>query len=48
MVQHRFELPEELHRSFKIACVAEGKHMRDKMVELVREYVEKQEKKKGK
>lgn len=48
MVQLRFELTEELHRSFKLACVFEGKHMRDKVVELVGEYVKRQEKKKAK
>ncbi|MDA2916824.1 hypothetical protein MYX64_08310 [Nitrospinae bacterium AH_259_B05_G02_I21] len=41
-------IPDELHRSFKAACAVEGISMKDKLLELMREYVDKQEKKKGK
>ena len=41
-------VPDELHRSFKAACAIEGIAMREKVMELIREYVEKQERKKSK
>lgn len=41
-------MPDELHRSFKAACATEGITMREKVMELIREYVEKQERKKAK
>lgn len=45
MVQFRFDFPDNLHRAFKLACVSEGVSMTAKVLELVREYVEQQEKK---
>jgi len=48
MIQFRLDFPDELHKDFKLACVAEGVSMKAKLLEIVREYVERQEKKKGK
>ena len=45
MVQFRLDFPDELHHAFKVACAIEGVTMRDKLVKLVREFVEQQEKK---
>ncbi len=39
------DFPADLRRSFKVACAAEDISMREKLIELVREYVERQEKK---
>ena len=47
IVQTR-DVPADLHRRFKVACASEGVPMKDKMIELMREYVKRQEKKKGK
>ena len=38
-------MPEDLHHAFKVACTIEGITMREKVMELMREYVERQEKK---
>ena len=38
-------VPDELHRAFKSACAAEGVNMKEKLLELMGEYVEQQEKK---
>ena len=38
-------VPDDLHRAFKSACAAEGSNMKEKLLELMREYVEQQEKK---
>ena len=40
------DFPADLRRSFKVACAAEDISMREKLIELVREYVERQERKK--
>jgi len=48
MVPFRLDFPDELHRDFKLACVAEGVSMRAKLLELAGEYVKRQEKKKAK
>ena len=41
-------VPDELHGRLKAFCALENVTMQDKIVELIREYVERQEKKKGK
>ena len=38
-------VPDDLHRSFKAACTLEGTTMREKAMELIREYLKRQEKK---
>ena len=48
IVHYRLEIPDYLHRAFKSACAAEGSQMKAKLLGLMREYVEKQEKKKAK
>ena len=48
MVQFRLEMPEDLHRALKVACAVEGVAMREKVTELIRQYIEKQERKKAK
>ena len=48
MIPFRLDFPDELHRDFKLACVAEGISMKAKLLELAREYVERQERKKRK
>ena len=40
-------VPDDLHRSFKAACTLEGTTMREKAMELIREYLKRQEKKKA-
>ncbi len=42
------DFPDNLHRRFKSLCVLNGEHMRERIIELVREYVEKEEKKRKK
>jgi len=39
------DVPADLHHAFKGACAIEGVSMRKKLIELMREYVERQEKK---
>ncbi len=39
-------IPEELHRRLKIACTLEGKTMTQVAVRLLKEFVEKEEKRK--
>ncbi len=34
-----FEIPNELHREFKIIGIRKGKDMRDMIVELIRKYI---------
>ena len=41
-------IPEDLHHAFKVACTIEGIPMREKVMELMREYVEQREKEKVK
>ncbi len=41
-------VPEDLHSRFKAQCALENVSMTDKVVGLIREYVEKQEKKRKK
>ena len=36
-----FEMPEQLHKDFKIKCIDLSVDMQDKIVELVKEFVEK-------
>jgi plasmid stability protein len=38
-------LPDDLHSRFKAACALDNVNMQDKVVELIREYIEKREKK---
>ena len=38
-------VPDELHSRLKSVCALENVTMQDKVVELIREYVERQEKK---
>jgi len=38
-------MPEDLHHAFKVACTIEGITMREKVMELIREYLKRQEKK---
>ena len=40
------DFPIKLRRSFKAACSVEGVTMKDKLIELVGKYVERQEKRK--
>jgi len=42
------DFPADLRRSFKVACASEDISMREKLIELVGEYVEKEEKKRKK
>jgi len=42
---HIRDFPDELHRKFKAICSLRGESMRERMIGLVREYVEQQEKK---
>jgi hypothetical protein len=42
------DFPIELRHSFKVACAIEGVSMRGKMIELVGNYVGRQEKKRAK
>jgi len=44
IVNYRLEIPDELHRAFKSACAAEGSNMKEKLLGLMREYIEQQEK----
>ena len=39
-------IPDELHRKFKMLCAEQAIHMNKKVVELMRQAVEKREKKK--
>ncbi len=41
-------IPDNVHHDFKVACTVEGTTMREKVIELMRKYVERQEKKKAK
>lgn len=41
-------VPDELHRAFKSACAAEGVNMKEKLLELMGNYVEQREKEKPK
>lgn len=41
-------VPDDLHSRLKAACALENVTMQEKIVELIREYLKKQEKKKGK
>jgi len=45
---HLKDFPDELHRRFKAVCSLRGETMRDRILELVRVYVEQQEKKRKK
>jgi len=38
-------IPDNVHHDFKVACTVEGTTMREKVIELVREYLKKQERK---
>ena len=40
-------VPDELHSRLKAVCALENVTMQDKVVELIRKYVERQEKKKA-
>ena len=40
------DFPADLRRSFKVACAAEDISMREKLIELIRRYVKRQERKK--
>jgi len=42
------DVPADLRHAFKVACAVEETTMREKLIELMREYVKRQEKKKGK
>lgn len=42
------EVPNSLHRRFKVLCVERGVSMNEKVIGLIKEYVEKQDKKKAK
>ena len=42
------DFPDDVYRSLKLACVSEGTTIRAKVIDLIREYVQKQERKKGK
>ena len=42
------DVPDDLHRRFKVLCAEEGEPMKGKVIQIIREYVEKQEKKKAK
>ncbi len=41
-------VPEDLHKRFKVLCVEHEVSMNAKVIELIREFVERQEKKKAK
>ena len=41
-------MPDDVHHAFKVACTIEGTTMREKVIELIREYLKRQERKKGK
>ena len=40
MGSFNFEIPEDLHKEFKIKSIREEKEMREILVELIKEYVE--------
>ena len=40
------DFPADLRRSFKVACAAEDISMREKLIELIRGYVKRKERKK--
>ena len=40
--------PDDLYRSLKVICAEDGMTLRNKVISIVREYVEKREKKKDK
>ena len=39
MGNFNFEIPEELHKSFKIISIKKGKDMRDILIDLLKEYI---------
>ncbi len=41
-------VPDDLHKRFKVLCVEHEVSMNAKVIELIREFVERQEKKKAK
>ncbi len=46
MKKFTINIPEELHRRFRIACTLEGKDMTASALELMEEFIEKVEKRK--
>jgi len=42
------DVPDDLHRALKMACASEGVTIRAKVLELIKEYVERQEEKRAK
>ncbi len=42
------DIPDNLHKRFKVLCVEHEVSMNAKVIELIREFVERQEKKKAK
>jgi len=43
MTNINFEVPEELHKQFKIKSVKVGKDMKDILIDLIKEYVRRKE-----
>ncbi len=43
MGNFNFEMSEQLHKSYKIKCIAEGIDMQDKVVKLIKEFTEKKQ-----
>jgi len=38
-------IPDDVHHDFKVACTIEETTMREKVIELIRDYLKRQEKK---
>lgn len=43
---HVRDFPDELHRKFKALCSLKGESMRERIIELVRAHVEREERRK--